>query len=150
MDRGRPLRLEGVVYCTDGRTPAPGVVIYAYQTNAQGLYVNGVRGTEASWRHGRLRGWIKTGMDGRYRFDTIKPAPYPDDILPAHIHFTVLEPGRRPYWIDDIVFAGEFGVTPAYRVSMVDKGGNGFVRLARGDAGVLIARRDIMLERHPS
>lgn len=150
IDRGQPLRLEGVVYRTDGRTPAPGVVIYAYQTNAEGLYANAVRGTEASWRHGRLRGWIKTGADGRYRFDTIKPTPYPNDILPAHIHFTVLEPGRRAYWIDDIVFAGEFGVTPAYRASMVDKGGNGIVRLFRGDDGVLVARRDIILERHPA
>ena len=134
----------------DGVTPATGVVIYAYQTNAEGLYANGVPGTEASRRHGRLRGWIVTGADGRYAFDTIKPGPYPDRTLPAHVHLTVLEPGRQPYWIDDIVFDGEFGVTDAYRRSMVNQGGNGIVRLARTPGGVLLARRDIVLERHPA
>ncbi len=122
VDQGQRLRLEGRVYRIDGKTPAAGVVIYAYQTNAEGLYANGATMTEASRRHGRLRGWVKTGADGRYQFDTIKPAPYPNADLPAHIHFTVLEPGKPPYWIDDIVFAGEFGVTPEYRASMMNMG----------------------------
>lgn len=146
---GERLRMEGVVYSAEGRRPAPNVVIYAYQTSAEGLYAGGAPGSEASRRHGRLRGWIRTGVDGRYVFDTIKPAPYPNDSLPAHIHFTVLEPGRRPYWIDDIVFSGEFGVTASYRRGMVNQGGNGIVRLARAADGVLVARRDIVLERHP-
>lgn len=150
VDRGVPMRIEGCVLAADGVTPATGVVLYAYQTNAEGLYANGVPGTEASRRHGRLRGWIVTGADGRYAFDTIKPGPYPDRTLPAHVHLTVLEPGRQPYWIDDIVFDGEFGVTDAYRRSMVNQGGNGIVRLARTPGGVLLARRDIVLERHPA
>lgn len=147
---GQPLVLEGVVRKpVRGAAPAAGIVLYAYQTNAAGRYAGGVRGSEASLRHGRLRGWVRTGTDGRYRFATIKPAPYPNTTIPAHIHFTVLEPGKRPYWIDDIVFAGEFGVTPAYRRSMSNKGGNGITRLKRSANGVLHARRDIVLERHP-
>ncbi len=146
---GEPLRIKGTVYAAGGKTPAAGVVIYAYQTNAAGLYANGSPETEASRRHGRLRGWVKTGADGRYSFDTIKPAPYPDDTLPAHVHFTVLEPGKQPYWIDDIVFDGEFGVTPEYRRSMTNKGGNGIVRATRDAQGRWSVTRDIILERHP-
>jgi protocatechuate 3,4-dioxygenase, beta subunit len=146
---GEPLRVDGTVYTADGKTPAAGVVIYAYQTNAEGLYAGGKPGTEASRRHGRLRGWVKTGTDGRYSFDTIKPAPYPDDTIPAHVHFTVLEPGKRPYWIDDIVFEGEFGVTPEYRRSMTNKGGNGIVPATRDARGRWSVTRDIILERHP-
>lgn len=146
---GTPLIVTGTVFGVGGRVPAPGVVLYAYQTNAAGLYANGSPETEASRRHGRLRGWVRTGADGRYRFDTIKPAPYPNDTIPAHLHFTVLEPGRRPYWIDDIVFAGEFGVTPAYRRSMTNKGGNGIVPVRRLAGGRLQVERDIVLERHP-
>lgn len=146
---GEPLRVAGTVYAAGGKTPAAGVVIYAYQTNAEGLYANGTPGTEASRRHGRLRGWVKTGADGRYSFDTIKPAPYPNDTIPAHIHFTILEPGKRPYWIDDIVFDGEFGVTDAYRRSMTNKGGNGIVPAVRDARGVWQVTRDIILERHP-
>lgn len=149
-ERGEKLRVEGVVLSADDRRPAANVVIYAYQTNAEGLYAGGVAGSEWSRRHGRLRGWIRTGADGRYVFDTIKPAPYADRSSPAHIHLTVLEPGRRPYWIDDIVFAGEFGVTADYRRRRVEQGGGGIVRLGRGPDGVLLARRDIVLESHPS
>jgi protocatechuate 3,4-dioxygenase, beta subunit len=69
--------------------------------------------------------------------------------MPAHVHLFVGEPGRRPYWIDDVVFAGEFGVTPAYRARAENRGGDGIVTLARQD-GVLLARRDILLEPHPA
>lgn len=150
IDRGEPLAIDGTVYQTDRKTPAAGVVIYAYQTNAEGRYANGTPATEASRRHGRLRGWVKTGADGRYHFDTIKPAPYPNDTIPAHIHLTVLEPGRRPYWIDDIVFDGEFGVTDAYRRSVDNKGGNGIVRATLLPGQRWHVQRDILLERHPS
>lgn len=152
-DLGEPgdrMRIEGVVRRADGGDPAADVVLYAYHTNAAGLYANGSNETTWSRRHGRLRGWVKTGADGRYAFDTIKPAPYPDRTLPAHVHFTVLEPRRRPYWIDDIVFEGETLVTPAYRAAMELRGGDGVTRLSRTAEGVWIARRDITLERHPA
>ena len=91
---------------------------------------------------------MKTGADGRYAFDSIRPAPYPDDVLPAHVHLTIAEPGRRAYYIDDIVFDGEFGVTPAYRGAQEFRGGSGIVRLTRSN-DLWLATRDIMLERHP-
>jgi len=146
---GEPLTVTGVVLSAENRTPVAGVVIYAYQTDARGLYSRGRPETEWSRRHGLLRGWVKTGADGRYTFDTIKPAPYPTHTLPAHIHLTVGEPGRRPYYIDDIVFDGEFGVTDAYRRAQELRGGSGIVRLARAADGHWLARRDIVLELHP-
>jgi protocatechuate 3,4-dioxygenase beta subunit len=145
---GQRLLLSGQVRTADGARPAPGVIIYAHQTNAAGLYANGSNLTEWSRRHGRLRGWVKTGPDGRYEFQTIKPAPYPDRALPAHIHLFIGEPGRRPYYIDDVVFEGEFGVTPAYRAAQELRGGSGIVRLGCRADGTLIAIRDIRLEHH--
>lgn len=146
---GEPMVIEGRVLRPQNRTPAPGVVVYAYHTNADGLYANGTPETEWSRRHGRLRAWVKTDAQGRYRFETIKPAPYPQETMPAHVHFTVLEPGRRPYYIDDIVFDGEFGVTPDYRRRQEMRGGSGIVPLARTVDGRLAVQRDIILERHP-
>lgn len=144
---GERMLLEGVVYQLGGTMPAAGVVIYAHHTNADGLYANGSPETDWSRRHGRLRGWVRTGADGRYRFDTVKPAPYPNMIMPAHVHLFLLEPGKREYYIDDAVFAGEFGVTPDYRAKAQDRGGSGIVQLERqGD--VWLARRNIVLERH--
>lgn len=148
-ERGEPLVLRGRVFQADGRTPAPNVVLYLHQTNADGLYANG--STESVWsrRHGRLRGWVKTDAEGRYQFRTIKPAPYPDRTMPAHIHLYVLEPGRRPYYVDDVVFEGEFRVDEAYRAQQELRGGSGIVRLSRGQDGAWLAVRDIRLERHP-
>lgn len=148
QESGERMQIQGVVLQTDGRSPAAGVVIYAYHTDASGFYSRGAPTTEWSRRHGLLRGWVRTGADGRYAFDTIKPAPYPGENLPAHVHLTVLEPGRRPYWIDDIVFAGEFGVTERYRRERENRGGNGIVTLTR-ENGLIVARRNIVLEPHP-
>lgn len=147
---GDAMRIEGRVLKSDGITAAPGVVVYAYQTSAKGLYANGTPETEWSRRHGRLRGWAKTDATGRYAFDTIKPAPYPRQTMPAHVHLTIVEPGRPAYYIDDIVFAGEFGVTPAYRTAQELRGGSGIVKLARTTDGGWLARRNIILERHPT
>lgn len=149
FEPGVRLDISGTVFQSDGVTPASGVVIYAYHTNAEGLYANGSPESVWSRRHGRLRGWVKTGANGIYRFSTIKPAPYPNDRLPAHIHFTILEPGRRPYWIDDIVFEGEDFVDAAYRNARENRGGDGICRLTRTSDGTMSVRRDIVLERHP-
>jgi protocatechuate 3,4-dioxygenase beta subunit len=122
-----------------------GVIVYAYHTDNAGSYRGGPAGT----RHARLRGWMRTGADGVYAFNSIKPAPYPDQTMPAHIHLTVLEPGLPPYWIDDIVFDGEFKVDAAYRASAGNRGGDGIIPLRR-TSGVWTGVRDIRLERHPA
>jgi protocatechuate 3,4-dioxygenase beta subunit len=145
---GERLILRGVVYAADGATPAQDIVIYAHHTNAEGLYANGSDESELSRLHGRLRGWVKTGADGRYEFRTVKPAPYPTRTDPAHIHLTILEPGQAPYWIDEVVFASEFGVTSAWAARRENRGGSGIVTLAR-DGEAWLATRNIVLERHP-
>ena len=74
---GQTMRIEGTVYDGTGHV-ASGVIIYAYHTNARGIYPadERFRGRFA-YRHGRLRGWAKTDAHGRYRFNTIRPASYP-------------------------------------------------------------------------
>jgi protocatechuate 3,4-dioxygenase, beta subunit len=146
---GQRMRLSGRVLAVDGVTPVEGVVIYAHHTNVEGLYANGTLESEWSRRNGRLRGWVRTDVDGRYTFDTIKPAPYPDMTMPAHVHLYVKEPGRRTYYVDDVVFDGEFKVDAAYRAAQELRGGSGIVRLGTGSDGVLTAVRDIRLEPHP-
>src|SRR5215203_817005 len=61
---GPKLVVSGIVYKSDGKTPAPGVVIYVYQTDQTGKYR--VTGNETGWgkRHGSIRGWIKTNPLG--------------------------------------------------------------------------------------
>src|SRR5690606_18677378 len=38
--RGQKVLLTGIVYKNDGRTPAPGVFLYYYQTNPEGKYLH--------------------------------------------------------------------------------------------------------------
>ena len=136
-----------IFFLPDGKTPAPGVIIYAHHTNAKGIYPK--RGDERGWgrRHGYLRGWVKTNADGQYRFETIRPGSYPNRRDPAHIHLIVKEPDRQEYWIDDVVFEGDPYVDEQYRASRQDRGGSGIVRLTTDSSGTLVARRAIVLER---
>lgn len=145
---GERLVLMGTVYAAAGGAPVPGVVIYAHHTDHQGLYSRGTAESIWSRRHGLLRGWARTDDLGRYYFRTIKPAPYPDGTMPAHVHLFVVEPGHPPYYIDDVVFAGGYGVDDAYRAKCENRGGSGIVEIWRDTAGVLHAQRDIMLEEH--
>lgn len=79
---GTPLVIDGRLFHRDGRSPAPGITVFAYHTDAQGLY--DVRSNGAhSWR---LKGWALTDPDGRFEFKTIRPAPYPGRAVPAHVH----------------------------------------------------------------
>jgi protocatechuate 3,4-dioxygenase, beta subunit len=142
---GEAFSFSGRTLSADRGEPVAGVVVQAWHTNAAGVYPQG--GTP---RRILFRAWTRTGADGRYAFDTIKPGIYPSRDAPAHVHLIVIEPGKRPYWIDDIVFEGEAGVTPAFRASQGLRGGPGIVRPSKNAAGVLTASRDIRLERHPA
>lgn len=143
---GTPLVLRGRVMHPDGRTPAAGVVIYAYHTNAAGAYPPS---DAAPWarRHGALRGWVKTDARGTYEFRTVRPGGYPGRADPAHVHLVVKEPGRREYWIDDVVFTDDPRVTPHYVATQRRRGGSGVVTPTRARDGSWLARRDIILER---
>lgn len=147
---GEPLILSGTVYQTDGTTPAPGVVVYAHHTNAEGIYPT--RGIEEGWarRHGYLRAWIKTDAEGRYQFRTIKPGSYPNRKTPAHIHLTVKEPDQPEYWIDEILFEDDPHVTTGIRKGAQNRGGSGIIRLTRDEEGIWHGTRDIILEKHPT
>lgn len=146
---GNKLVLRGIVYQTDGRTPAPDVVIYAYHTNAGGIYPKRGDETGLGRQHGYLRGWVKTDAEGRYEIRTLRPGTYPNRRDPAHVHLTIKEPAQREYWIDDVVFEDDPFVNAAYRQRAQNRGGAGIIRLTRDAEGVWHGTRDILLERHP-
>ena len=142
---GEPLEASGVIYQFDGKTPAPGVILYAYQTDTKGLYPRAPDATGEARRHGRLRGWIKTNARGEYKFLTIKPASYPNRNIPAHIHLILKEPDKNEYYIDDVEFDDDPWLTTQERARRRKGGGSGIVRLTKNSEGVWQARRDIIL-----
>jgi len=92
---GDRLVISGTMFLADGRTPARNVVLFAYHTNAKGVYVP--RGDTPYGLSGRL----KTDANGRYRIETIRPGGYPGRRDPAHIHLVLEDPKAH---IDEIVF----------------------------------------------
>jgi protocatechuate 3,4-dioxygenase beta subunit len=98
---GVRLVITGQVFAPDGATPVPGVIVYAYQTDHTGQYHN-----DAS-RVARLHGWARTDAGGRFEFRTIRPAPYPDRGIPAHVHFHLWGGGYPLQWADELRFADD-------------------------------------------
>lgn len=81
--RGPRLTVTGTVISTDCK-PVPGALLDFWQCDSDGEYDN---------RGYRLRGHQFADAQGRYRLETIVPAPYPGRT--RHIHVRVLPPGGR-------------------------------------------------------
>ena len=93
---GNKLAIAGRVFEADGRTPAASVIVYAYHTDASGLYRPDHYVPDWQNRRPRLEGTLKTAGDGSFQFLTIRPAPYPHRTNPAHVHFVLWWPdGHR-------------------------------------------------------
>jgi protocatechuate 3,4-dioxygenase, beta subunit len=144
-ESGEKLIIEGYIYQKDGKTPASDVILYLYHTTDAGYYTPSTTQPQASKRHGRLRGWVKTKADGYYQFTTIRPAPYPSEKIPAHIHPTIKEVGKIPYYIDDYVFEDDAFVTSTYRKKQELRCGSGIITLTKDKDGVWHGKRNLIL-----
>jgi protocatechuate 3,4-dioxygenase, beta subunit len=141
---GPKIEISGIIYKADGKTAAPGIVLYVYHTDQKGIYAK--NGGEKGWakRHGYIRGWIKTNEKGEYRFYTLVPASYPNSSNPKHIHPTIKEPGFSEYWIDEFVFDDDPLLPDKERNRAQPVGGNGVLKTIMKD-GMLRATRNIIL-----
>lgn len=142
-EEGPKLKITGTIYQKDGKTPAKDIILYIYHTDQKGVYPT--KGNDTGWakRHGYLRGWIKTGTDGKYAFYTLKPATYPDRSEPAHIHATVKEPSLNEYYLEDYLFEGD-PLLKNVKPNEYPRGGAGIVSLKKEET-ILVAKRDIIL-----
>ncbi|MCA9742882.1 MAG: intradiol ring-cleavage dioxygenase [Deferribacteres bacterium] len=147
-DPGPKLKLTGTIYKPDGKTPAADVILYIYHTDQTGVYPT--RGDEQGWarRHGYLRGWIKTGNDGKYAFYTLKPASYPNRSIAAHVHPILLEPDGKYYWLGSYLFDDDPLLNSRERARKSPRGGHpGLLHLER-EGELLVGKRDIILGRN--
>jgi protocatechuate 3,4-dioxygenase beta subunit len=141
---GEALVISGKMFQPDGVTPAEGMVLWVYHTDATGYYNDK---DDAS--HPRLNGWMRIGADGKYEFRTIKPGAYPQRATPAHIHAHVYGPGYSEQSIEDYWFEGDPRINEKELKNASGPGGHPFVvivALTRDADGVWRGVRDIKLQ----
>jgi protocatechuate 3,4-dioxygenase beta subunit len=107
---GERLTVSGVVVGPDA-APIRGASIYVYQTDREGYY--DIKPASDN-RNPRLKLFLRSGADGTWSFETIRPGSYPGSRVPAHIHFEVSARGFAPR-IFEIVFEGDPFITTAMR-----------------------------------
>jgi protocatechuate 3,4-dioxygenase beta subunit len=138
---GERLVVTGQVFGADGKTPLAGASVYVYHTDAKGLYTPETNDN----RNPRLRGYMRTDAQGRYEYSTIKPAPYPNNRIPAHIHYVVNAPGHRER-IFEIVFEGDPNIDQRIRADAAKEGSAFSIRaLTRDQQGVWRCAQDVKL-----
>jgi protocatechuate 3,4-dioxygenase beta subunit len=110
--RGRKLRLEGRVVDGMGQ-PAVNVILELWQADARGVFHDPADPRFAE-RDPGFAGWGRTWTDeeGRYRFLTVMPGPYPSGtdaawIRPPHLRLLVLGSGIMRPLVTEVFFPGE-------------------------------------------
>ena len=129
---GTPLVVHGRAFAADGRTPLAGAIVFAYHTDRDGRY-DRPGAPPHTWR---LKGWVKTGDDGRFEFRTIRPAPYPGRQIAAHIHFALFTSDGERYHAGEVVFDDDKLVTAAEREQSRKDGDFGSIRPVRVEKDV--------------
>lgn len=129
---GDPLVISGRVFAPDGEHTVPGVVVYAYNTDKNGLY-----SPDGKVGHPRLKGYMKTDAHGRFELHTIVPGRYPGMHIPAHVHFNLWGGGYPVQWADELRFEGDSYLTEEMKKESEARGKFATIRpLARDAAGM--------------
>jgi protocatechuate 3,4-dioxygenase beta subunit len=137
------LKITGIIYESDGKTPAKNVILYIYQADEEGEYhaqkVDGKR----VLRH---EGWARTDENGRYTFYTFVPGTYWSGKSMKQIHGMIQEPSTdKTYSINQFVFDNDPMLSKSCRKKIAKYGLNNILKLERDDHGMLIGTRDIIL-----
>jgi protocatechuate 3,4-dioxygenase, beta subunit len=141
---GERMEISGTIYRSDGVTPAAGIILYIYHTDANGLY-SAAAEQKYGKAHGHLRGWVLTDNKGQFLFSSIRPAHYPNAKGPAHIHAIIKEPGKSAYRIDEFLFEDDPKLSLEESEKAQDRGGSGIIRLIKKENGVWVGHREIVL-----
>lgn len=142
---GKRMVVTGTLRSKDGK-PVSGALVYAYQTNAKGLYWDQAVHYAASSgnnQHAHLFGYLAPDPQGRFEITTIRPEGYPQSTIPQHIHLEVYVDGR-PKLVTEIQFEDDPRMTTEER-RQSRHAGFYLVPVRRGADGVQKCEAEIRL-----
>ena len=136
------LKLTGVIYESDGITPAKDVILFIEQPNENGDFDLREKDEKRYVYH---RSWVKTDADGRYTLYTFVPGNDRrynrlQEILPS-----IKEPLKAEYNIETFLFDEDPLLSKRCRKKIAKKSDTSRILQLKKDNGILTAQRDIVL-----
>lgn len=142
------LKLTGIIYQSDGVTPAKDVMLYIEQADSNGEYQVKTKDEKRYLEH---RAWVKTNEKGEYTLYTfvpgsaIVPITMPRRKGPKQIFPTVKEPGKKESNLEAFMFDDDPLITKSCRKRLKRKGIDCILKLEKqGD--MLVATKNIVLD----
>lgn len=129
---GTSFIIHGRVFGPDGK-PMSGVVVHAYHRDAAGYEFGAKDKALTTWA---LQGWAETDAEGRFEFQTIRPAPDHLGREAAHIHFTLQSETFGRQWAPTVFLADDPKVTKRQRRRSDAAGEYSWVREVRTTDGI--------------
>ena len=137
------LKLTGIIYQSDGVTPAKDVILYVSQPDENGDFQ--MKRDEHRKRYVHHQGWIKTDADGRYTLYTFMPGKYLYAKELKKIHRVIKEPGKPEYEINSFFFNDD-PLIPELTLACRAQAVPSMLRLEK-EGDMLVATKDIKLNK---
>lgn len=137
------LKISGIIYQSDGVTPAKDVILYVSQPDENGDFQ--MKRDEHRKRYVHHQGWIKTDADGRYTLYTFMPGKYLYAKELKKIHRVIKEPGKPEYEINSFFFNDD-PLIPELTLACRAQAVPSMLRLEK-EGDMLVATKDIKLNK---
>ncbi|MDN3493602.1 peptidase associated/transthyretin-like domain-containing protein [Winogradskyella bathintestinalis] len=141
--KNNQLKLTGIIYQSDGVTPASDIILYIEQPDEHGDFELRNTGKDRYVMH---RGWVKTDANGRYTFYTFVPGGDRRFNQLQQVHPIVKEPSKDAYAIETFLFDDDPLLTRTCRKRMAKKGDPTRILSTKVVDGILVAERNIVLK----
>ncbi|MCB0400337.1 MAG: hypothetical protein KDD26_12135 [Winogradskyella sp.] len=136
------LKLTGVIYQSDGVTPAKDVILFIEQPDEDGDFDLRNAGDQRYVFH---RSWVKTDADGRYTFYTFIPGNDRRYNQMQQIFPIIKETSKEEVQLESLLFEEDPLLTKRCRKRLEKKGNTARILTTKKEDGILVATKDIVL-----
>ncbi|OUS00127.1 hypothetical protein A9Q86_11850 [Flavobacteriales bacterium 33_180_T64] len=136
------LKISGIIYESDGVTPAKDIILYIEHANDNGDFD---LKTHHDKRYVYHRGWIKTDADGQYTFYTFIPGNDRRYNQLQQLFPVIKEPSKPEYEIASFLFDEDPLLTKLCRKRITKKGDPTRILKLKKEDGVFVVQKNIIL-----